>query len=105
MRTEAAGLASDPRGRAHRPRQGRRPSRVLKNAPRFSTLPAAPSDQTAGKVEELAERRVFQQPAGAPSSGIRKLGVYNLMLAYPGCVNRLFTPSFPKLTYDSACAG
>jgi len=41
-------------------------SRPLKNASRFSADPAVSLQSAAGKVENLAEGRVFQQPAGVP---------------------------------------
>src|SRR5262249_20589066 len=50
-------------------------SRALKNAARFSANPAIPLKSVAGKAEELAERRVLQQPAspGAPARSSRWL--------------------------------
>jgi 23S rRNA pseudouridine1911/1915/1917 synthase len=39
------------------------PSRALKNAPRFSALPASSPESAAGKAGELAEGRAPQQPA------------------------------------------
>jgi hypothetical protein len=69
-------------------------SRALKNAPRFSTNPATSAESVAGKVEKLAEKRVFQQPARA----------WWLALALCGCPGEIDDPT-PFLTSGGGGSG